>query len=282
MGSKVYKSDAGKLQILNFYETILKKWPVPCEHMKVDTRYGNTFVIASGGISKEPVLLLHGSSTNSAMWMGDIVRLSKDFRVYAVDIIGEPGKSDESRPELQPQNYSDWILDVLEALNIEQASLVGNSLGGWMSLCFATKNPERVRKLVLIASSGIASEKKSFLFKVIGLSLLGQKGIDKINKIVYGNLEIPEEVVRFGRLVFNNFIPRMGGLHVFSDNELRNLTMPTFFIAGEKDALLNSTKAAVRLSRILDSIKIDIKKDEGHVIINRSGEIVDFLNEICH
>jgi hypothetical protein len=91
-----------------------------------------------------------------------------------------------------------------------------------------------VRKLVLIASSGIDSEKKSFLFKVIGLSLLGQKGIDKINKIVYGNLEIPEEVVRFGRLVFNNFTPRMGGLHVFSDNELRNLTMPTFFIAGEK------------------------------------------------
>lgn len=280
MGNKVYKSDAGKLQILNFYENILKRWPVPCEHLNVDTRYGNTFIIASGDKSKEPLLLLHGSSTNSAMWMGDIKTFSWDFRVYAVDIIGEPGKSDESRPEMLPQNYSDWISDILEALDIEQASFAGNSLGGWMSLCFATRNPEMVKKLVLIASSGIAQEKKSFLINAIALSLLGQKGIDKINRIVYGDLEMPEEVKRFGRIVFNNFNPRIGALHVFSDNEIRNLTMPTFYLAGEKDALLKSKEAAERLEGNLDSIKINIKKGAGHVVINCAEEIAVFLKEI--
>lgn len=279
MEKNVFRSKEGKLQILSYYDNILKQWPVPYEHININTRYGNTFIIASGDVSKEPVILLHGSSTNSAMWMGDVLKLSKEFRVYAVDIIGEPGKSDESRPELHPRNYADWILDIFNELKINKANFVGNSLGGWMSLCFATQYPERVNKLVLIAASGIAPAKKSFLVKVICLSLLGSKGVDKINGIVYGNLKVPDEVLRFGNLVYNNFNPRMGELYVFNDNELKSLSMPVLYIAGEKDALLQSGKTSERLMRILDKVEVNIIKDQGHVVIGCADEIVSFLNK---
>jgi len=278
---KIFKSEEGKTQIINYYDFLLQRWPVPCEYLNIKTRYGNTFVIASGDKDKEPVILLHGSSTNSAMWMGDVIKLSKDYRVYAVDIIGEPGKSDESRPELQPENYSNWIMDILTELKIDKVNIIGNSLGGWMALSFSTINPDKVKSLVLIATSGIASAKKSFLFKVILLSLFGKMGMDKINGIVYGKLVMPKEVLEFGNLVFKNYNPRMDGLYVFNDNELKNLTMPVYLLVGDKDPLLPSIKTANRLDKLLnkDKLKIKIIKDRGHVIVDSIDDIIRFLNK---
>ncbi len=277
---KVYKSLGGKEKIISYYESLLKLWPVPSEHLNVKTRFGNTFIIASGDKDKEPIIMLHGSATNSAMWMGDVVKLSKDYRVYAVDIIGEPGKSDESRPEMTAENYSNWISDILDELKISKVNLIGNSLGGWLSLCFATENPERVNKLVLIATSGVAREKRSFLFKVIFLSMLGKKGIDKINQVVSGNLEMPKKVIEFSSLVFNNFNPRIGKLYLFSDEELSKLTMPVLLMAGEKDALLQSEKTAERLKMRLTNVQVKMIKDCGHVVINVTDDIIKFLKEI--
>jgi pimeloyl-ACP methyl ester carboxylesterase len=275
--NKAYKSEEGKARIIDCYESILKLWPVPCEYLNIGTRHGNTFVIASGEKSKEPLILLHGSSTNSAMWMGDVAKLAKNYRVYTVDIIGEPGKSDESRPKMLPQNYSDWMVDILDGLDIDSGTFICNSLGGWFSLCFAAASPQRVKKLVLIASSGIAPEKKSFLFKVIFLSMFGQKGINKINSLVYGKLKVPDKVIEFGNLVFKNFNPRMGKLYIFSDNELRKLTMPVMFIAGENDVLLPSEKTAQRLNCLLENVETKIIKGAGHVIIESIDDIITFL-----
>jgi pimeloyl-ACP methyl ester carboxylesterase len=277
MCGKAFKSEEGRSRILDSYGKFLDSWPVACEQMYVGTRFGKTFVIASGNETGEPVFLIHGSSTNSAMWMGDAAELGRDFRVYAVDIIGEPGKSDDCRPEMEPRNYAGWISDVMEGLQVEKASFVGNSLGGWMALCIAACNPEKVKKLVLIASSGIWPEKKSFIFKAVFLSILGQKGIDRLNSIVYGGLEMPEEVVSFGRTVMENFNPRMGKLHVFSDEELANLTMPTLYIGGDEDALLRTGKAAERLAAILPCIETDVRKGAGHVVVNCAKEISEFL-----
>lgn len=276
---KIYKNEEGRIQVLNYYEYLLKQWPVPYEYLNVKTRYGNTFVIASGDKNKEPVILLHGSSTNSAMWMGDITKLSRDYRVYAVDIIGEPGKSNESRPEMKPQNYSNWIMDILEQLNISKVNLIGNSLGGWFALSFATLNPHRVKRLVLIATSGVAPEKKSFLVKVVFLSLLGQKGVNKINNIVYGNQKISDKITEFGNLVFKNYNPRIDSLYLFNDNELKNLTMPTFLIVGENDALLPSEKTANRLKKLMNKIEIKMIKGGGHVVVDSIDDIIDFMNK---
>ncbi len=277
MCSKAYKSEEGRCRILASYGELLDRWPVDCKQMHIDTRFGKTFVIASGKESGDAVFLLHGSSSNSAMWMGDVARLGREFRVYAVDIIGEPGKSEDSRPEMEPKNYAGWMSDVMDGLKVERASFVGNSLGGWMALCFAVAHPEKVKKLVLLATSGIWPERKSFIIKAVFLSMLGEKGIDKLNRIVYGGLEMPEEVIRFGRTVMENFNPRMEKLHVFSDEELRKLTMPALFIGGDKDAILMTVKTAGRLTDILPHIETDVRKGAGHVIINCAEEISEFL-----
>lgn len=275
----VYKSIEGKKSIIHHYESILTQWPVPHETLNIKTNYGNTFVIACGDKSYDPIILLHGSSTNSAMWMGDVVKLSQKYRVYAVDIIGEPGKSDENRPDMKETHYAKWIDEVLNTLNINKAVIMGNSLGGWMALSFATYKPERVEKLVLLAPSGVTPAKISFLFRVIPLLVLGQKGIERLNRIVYGNQDIPKEVLEFGNLVMKNFNPRVGSLPVFTDEELQKLTMPTLFLGGEKDALLPSKKIADRLNKLLSNVKSVVLKDTNHALLDVVDKVISFLQD---
>ncbi|MCL5073052.1 MAG: hypothetical protein M1308_19505 [Actinobacteria bacterium] len=66
----VFKTDKGREAILSEYDILLKRWPVPYEPLTISTWHGNTFVIACGRKSLPPLILLHGSSTNSLMWMG--------------------------------------------------------------------------------------------------------------------------------------------------------------------------------------------------------------------
>ncbi|WP_113673366.1 alpha/beta fold hydrolase [Vallitalea guaymasensis] len=275
--NSIYKSDEGKALIINHYDNLIKKWPVDKEIFNVNTSFGNTFIIASGDIANKPIILLHGSSTNSVMWMGDVEKLSKTYRVYAIDIIGEPGKSDENRPDMNGDHYGKWLDEIIDALNIEKAIIIGNSLGGWMALKYATYKPEKVEKLVLLAPSGITNGKISFMFRVMPLMLLGEKGIDRLNRIVYGKEKIPEEALEFGKLIMKHYRPRMGSLPVLTDQELSKLTMPTLYMGGENDALLPTKKIADRISRIIPKAKIKVLKNTGHVLIDVVDDVVIFL-----
>jgi hypothetical protein len=75
----IYKSPEGQKAILAFYDSILAQWPVPNEKLNISTRYGDTFVIASGDEAAPPLVLLHGSSTNSAIWSSDVVEYSRHY-----------------------------------------------------------------------------------------------------------------------------------------------------------------------------------------------------------
>ena len=74
MGSQsIYKSPAGERAIMTLYDQVLARWPVPYQMHTIDTRHGQTFVLASGEATAPPLVLLHGAGTNSTMWVGDVV-----------------------------------------------------------------------------------------------------------------------------------------------------------------------------------------------------------------
>jgi pimeloyl-ACP methyl ester carboxylesterase len=126
--------------ILSSYNQLLAKCSVPYEELIIDTRYGKTYIIASGEKSLPPLILLHGSGSNSSMWIGDIAKYSKHYRVYAVDIPGDPGKSEEKQYSLKSPAYSEWMDDILRSLQLQKASFIGISLGAWMAINFAVKH----------------------------------------------------------------------------------------------------------------------------------------------
>lgn len=116
----VFRSPEGKAAVLKVYDMILEQWPVPYEKFILPTCCGDAFVVASGDKSLPPLFLLHGSSSNSAMWIGDVAEYSKDYRVYAVDLPGEPGHSTDQRPNLTSSAFSDWMTDVLAGLSVKK------------------------------------------------------------------------------------------------------------------------------------------------------------------
>jgi pimeloyl-ACP methyl ester carboxylesterase len=274
---QIFKSAAGRQAILEVYDSILKRWPVPYESLSVNTQYGQTYVQACGADSAPPLILLHGSSTNSAMWIGDVSTYCQGYRVYALDIPGEPGKSEALRFDLNSPEPALWLAEVFAALHIERAVLLGISLGGWLALKFATTYPERVTKLVLLCPAGVAPQKVSFMLQTVGLMFFGQWGLERLIKIVNGGQSIALEALEYTRLIANNFNPRIESLPIFSDQALKRLEMPVRLIVGEKDALLPSRNTVARLSNLLPHLTATVLPDSGHVLINLAAPIMDFL-----
>jgi len=273
----LYKSEAGKTAILNQYQVLLGKSTVPYEEFYLDTRYGKTYVIASGDASLPPLILLHGSGSNLTMWVGDMAHYAKSHRVFAVDIPGDPGKSEDQRHALKSPAYGEWMDDVLRELQLEKASFVGISLGAWMAVNFAVKHPRKVDKLVIMSPSGIGPQRISLLFKVVPYLLLGEKGRDKVTRLVNGNQSIPEAAMKNLKLIAQHFRFRSEPVPVFTDDELKRITASILLIAGEKDVMLHSKKTAERLSKLQPQANIQLLPDAGHVLINQSPVILPFL-----
>jgi pimeloyl-ACP methyl ester carboxylesterase len=259
------------------YEALLARWPVPCTTLDVASRHGSTFVIASGNESAPPLVLLHGAGSNSGMWAGDVGEYSRHYRVYAVDLLGEPGKSAPVRPDWNGPAYAEWLGDVLDALKVERATLIGLSQGGWAALKFATSRPERVDKLVLLTPGGITRDRISFALRAIPLSFLGRWGVERINRMVFGPRPIPAGVNEATALIMAHFRPRIGVLPIFSDEELRRLTMPTFLLIGREDALRDAGKVAERMRKLVPELTAKIIPQAGHALYNTPGHVMPFL-----
>jgi pimeloyl-ACP methyl ester carboxylesterase len=273
----LYKSPAAEKAVMEMYDHALDQWPVPYETRTIPTRHGDTYVIASGSPASPPLILLHGAGTNSAIWVGDVAAYSRDYRVYAVDLLGEAGRSSPNRPAWDSPAYAEWLDEVFDALGIDKAVLVGISQGGWTALKFAVYRPERVAGLALITPGGVVPDKLSFLFQAILLSLFGERGVRRLVRVLYGKQAIPPGVEEVVTRVMKSFNGRMGVLPIFSDDDLRRLTMSVFLIGGTDDALRDLNKIAARLQNLLPHLQVQIIPGAGHVVMNTVEPILAFL-----
>lgn len=279
----IYKSEVGKREVLGQYRKILASWPVENHQYEVETSLGPTFVIESGSKNNPPLLLLHGSVSNSYTWYGDVASLSKTHNVYAIDIVGEAGLSAASRPRLESGAYALWLNETINALRLSTCSIVAMSLGGWMALSFATTYPDKVDKLVLLCPGGLAHEKASFIWKAIFFSLLGKWGQLQTLKLVgAGNISSSslselEEDLTITSLIFKYFKPRTEKMPLFSDQSLYKLTMPILMLFGDSDQLIPASKSIKQLKKYAQLVKIELLPDTGHLIVNQVDRILKFL-----
>jgi pimeloyl-ACP methyl ester carboxylesterase len=273
----IYKSPAGQQAIMALYNSVLERWPVAYETVDIPTQHGHTFVIVCGEPAAPPLILLHGAGTNSTMWVGDVVAYAPHYRVYAVDLLGEPGQSAPNRPAWAGPAYAEWLGDVVTALKIDKVTLVGISQGAWTAVKYAVYKPERVEKLVLLTPGGITPDKMSFLIRVVPLLLLGRWGIQRVNRILFADQPIPDEVEDVMTLIFTHFKPRLGVLPLFSDEELKRLTMPVLLLIGAKDALRDAKKIEARMAGLLPDLTAMIIPGAGHALLNTTVQIMPFL-----
>ncbi|ANZ21111.1 alpha/beta hydrolase fold protein [Streptomyces noursei ATCC 11455] len=276
--SVLYRSEAGAKEILGRYRAALDAWPVPAEHLRVPTRQGETFVVVSGPPDAPPLVLLHGSGANTSMWWDDVATWSRHFRIYAVDVIGEPGFSAPARPQLASEAPAQWVDDVLDGLGIARAAIVATSLGGWWALDYARRRPERVTQLALLCPGGLGRQKTGWLFKALLLRALGRKGVGRSVRMVTG-LRDPklQPVLDTVILTFTHFKPRTERLPVVPDEALRRFAMPMLVIAGARDALFDSAETARRVRRCAPHATVRLLPEAGHALLGQTDTVLEFL-----
>jgi len=113
------------------------------------------------------LILVHGVASSSRTWRRVIPRLAERFTVVAPDLLGH-GASPKLRGDYSLGAHASGIRDLMVALGIDRATLVGHSLGGGVAMQFAYQFPERIERLVLVGSGGLGEE-VSLLLRVLTL-----------------------------------------------------------------------------------------------------------------
>ena len=128
--------------------------PTLTSEIRVVHGHRRAFVRAGNGPA---LLLLHGIGNNCQTWGGVIDRLAETHTVIAPDLLGH-GASDKPRGDYSIAAYANGMRDLLSVLDIEQATVVGHSLGGGIALQFAYQFPERCERLAVVGSGGLGPE----------------------------------------------------------------------------------------------------------------------------
>lgn len=269
--SQMYKTPQHEIDLIKIYNSKLAEWPVEFDTFYVQTKFGETHIIHSGDKNNPPMILLHAMGVTSAMWLDNIEELSSHFDVYAVDMIGDIGKSklnNIDEPVDDADLYSDWLNEVFDSLQIEKANLVGASMGGWGAMNFALRNPNRVNKIALLGPMGIPSASFGTIAKI--LSLVWFPTDAKKREMIEWTLgENQNTKKRFEEHMWiamdcRGFLPTPWTL---DDEELQSILNPILLLLGENDEVAGPTdEVKERAKKFFPNVEVHILKNAGHMM----------------
>ena len=142
-----FKSTNGHAEYLASYGPRLwPLWPIASETIEVVGRFGRTHVLVSGPPKAPPLVLLHAYSFTLAMWAANAADLGAHYRIYVVDVMGQPGKSVPDQAITSRADYAEWLTSVLDALHLDRVWMAGMSFGGWLTLDYRDGRTGAARK----------------------------------------------------------------------------------------------------------------------------------------
>jgi pimeloyl-ACP methyl ester carboxylesterase len=228
---------AGLLSIASFAQT---RTSLPAE--KVTEVYGQSIRYIEAG-QGPAVILLHGLGGVKEMWAGNLDALSTGHHVYALDQIGF-GHSDKPFVEYRIGTWVDFLYGFMQSENIRPATLVGNSLGGWIALEFTVEHPEMVEKLVLVDAAGLDWGRGGATVDLNPSSLAGWRTL--LESLFYNKKMVTDQLVLE---VFIDHLRNNDGYTIertlagfaqpqFEDDKLKSIHVPTLVVWGREDELI--------------------------------------------
>src|ERR1700683_1232630 len=113
--------------------------------------YRRAYVKAGSGPA---LLLIHGIGDSSDSWRPGVEELAEHYTVIAPDLLGH-GRSEKPRADYSVAGFANGMRDLLSALEVDRATVVGHLLGGGVAAPFAYQFPHRCERLVLVGSGGV-------------------------------------------------------------------------------------------------------------------------------
>lgn len=133
------------------YDELLARWPEFTEERDVVTPYGRTRVHVHGPADGRPLVLLPGGSATGLVWFANAPDLGKRYRIYAVDLLGDAGRTERRGVPLRnADDLMAWMDALLDGLGLTRTHLCGHSYGAWMAVRYALHAPQRIDRLALV------------------------------------------------------------------------------------------------------------------------------------
>lgn len=242
----------------------------------------------------EPLLLLHGWGMHGGVWGNIVPQLAQRFRVHVVDLPGH-GYSRELASGL------DEIVSTLSAQFSDPLNLCGWSLGGMVGQRWAAREPGKIKRLVLVASTPCFAERKDWLFGMAAETL--QQFADELEKShaatlrrfialqVRGSENERALLQQLREELFSRGEPDLqalrAGLEILRDADLREalsgIGLPALAVAGERDKL-TPPEASFYMAQAMPRARVVEIKGAAHAPFLSHPDIfvehvLDFLNE---
>jgi len=287
----VYKSKQGETVLMELYDRQLKSLNVEYEDLWVETRFGKSHLLKMGNPNGKPVLIFHGgnNTTPFSLLFTGFKMLFEHFCIYAVDTIGQPGKSDQTILSAKSMEYGEWASDVITGLGYQKMNCIGGSFGGGILVKLMCVSPEKIEKSVLIVPSGIANVSTFNLIMKMGIPMfiyiLTKKDYwlkkavlpmaieeENINADTYEMVKASFEHVNVKSRMPSNV----------KTKQLRKCNASTLIIATDKDCMFPGKKIIERAEKILSNVKCHLLQNQGHMFKLSAGDmkmIKDFIDD---
>lgn len=308
--ANLYKSAESYAAMTAFYNRSLETLPAAVESHYVDTRFGSTHMLVAGPADAPPLLLIQGMAGSAVLWHHQLADFAARHRVYALDTVGQPGRSAPNPPSLLDDGYMLWLVDVLDGLGLARAHVAGISTAGYGIMRFGVLFPDRLHKAILLSPLRLARANLNGR-RWVGTAMRQDTEDDKLEdrlsvrefSVESAQTQFDRQLARAMALATRHYrlgvgmgiAPDASWLRKFlvgsrvlftltaplSTNALRAFTPPVLVVLGEKETLYNPQKAAARAAAMPNS-RVVIVPDAGHAAVFDRPEyinpiILDFL-----
>tara|TARA_R110002033_G_scaffold77962_2_gene129531 strand:+ start:178 stop:1050 length:873 start_codon:yes stop_codon:yes gene_type:complete len=255
--------------------------------------FGQTIKYIEKGEGKT-LILLHGLGSNLERWDNNIDDLSKEFNVIALDQIGF-GYSDKPTIPYRGATLVEFLNEFMNQKRIEKATLIGNSMGGWVASLFAIKHSEKVDKLVLVDPAfllGLPKDANADEIYAFANPTTLEDMANYIKRIYYQNEELlkPEKLRKSlikklswndGYTVYQTIQSLILGKDLML-GKLKDISIETLIIQGKNDPIVPMKTIYTLKERIKNNVTI-IYKNSGHSPMVEEPEkfntdVLNFLN----
>jgi pimeloyl-ACP methyl ester carboxylesterase len=282
-----FKTAAGETLFHAAYDAVLAQWPVPVESVDVPSVYGTTHVQVCGPSDGQPLVLLHGGSATSTVWLANVEALSRRHRVYAVDQIGDAGRSvHDGQPIEGVVDLMFWLDCLFDTLGVDAVALGGHSYGAWLALSYAIHAPARVSKLILLEPTNCYTGMK-LSFRLRAVPLFARPSADRMQSLIaWETAGIPVDptwlhltALAAGEVGKSKLVLP----HQFTEAELQSATMPTLVLTAENSKQHDIRRLAANAQRLMPKVAIASLPAASHFTIpthnphQLNRELVQFL-----
>lgn len=245
--------------ILERYKEKLNRISIGFSEQTLASSFGKTNVIITTNNQKPALFLLHGLNAAAPFALDSVSFLVEKYQIFAVDVLGQPNKSDFVRLSKKNDDYGKWLLEIIDYFKLDNYSLCGISFGAFPIIKSLFIDEKKVKDVFLISPAGIVN---GHLFKTIFRFLLPMKKFRKTKQEAYlkkciDTLYSKHDTItyNFQKEVFLNFEMDFTITPNFTPFELQKIKTPISIIASKNDFLVPALKLKKRCNKNIKNLK---------------------------